>query len=327
MQSLYGFLYAPGRPRPEGTPVHHPFARFRHPLPLLAAVIAVASALALAACGGDDEAEAPVTTGGGNDSALVQQAVRNYRAYLGEQVADTVAATKVMTSAIRAGDLEAAQAAYASSRVGWERIEPIASAVEELDGKLDARVDDFEGTDDPAFTGWHRIEHILFVDGATAPAVPFADTLDADLQTLSKEIGTIELPAVTLSRGAAELVEEVSEGKITGEEDRYAKTDLVDMVANIDGAKEVIRVLTPALAAAAPELLGTIRTHLTEVTSTLNGFRDGNGYVNYCLEDDDYPSPRCPSVTVTGAQRDELKAQLAGLSEQLALVPGALGLG
>jgi iron uptake system component EfeO len=285
-----------------------------------------AGALALAACGGDDAAEAPITTGDGNESALVRQAVRDYRTYLTEQVADTVAKTKVMRSAIRAGDLAAARAAYAAGRIGWERIEPIASAVEELDGKLDARVDDFEGTDDPAFTGWHRIEHILFVDRRTDPAVPFADGLDADPATLTQQIGTIELPAVTLARGAAELVEEVSEGKITGEENRYAKTDFVDIDANIDGSKEVVKVLTPALEAQSPELVQIIAANFAEVTASLARFEKGDGYVNYCLEDDEYPSPRCPATTITSAQRDELKAQLATLSEQLALVPGALDL-
>ncbi len=291
---------------------------------LLAAV--ATGVLALTACGGDDEAQAPITTGGGNDSALVQQAVRDYRTYLAEQVADSTAKTKVMTAAIRSGDLAAARAAYPAGRVGWERIEPIASAVEELDGKLDARVDDFEGTDDPAFTGWHRIEHILFVDGSTDAAVPFADGLDADLATLTRQIGTIDLPAVTLARGAAELVEEVSEGKITGEENRYAKTDFVDIDANIDGSKEVVKVLTPALQATNPELVQIISANFSDVTASLAQFKKGEGYVNYCLEDDSYPSPRCPATTITSAQRDELKAQLAALSEQLALVPGALDL-
>jgi iron uptake system component EfeO len=45
---------------------------------------------------------------------------------------------------------------FAPSRVRWERIEPIAGLVTEIDGKVDARVDDFEGVDDPQFTGWHQ---------------------------------------------------------------------------------------------------------------------------------------------------------------------------
>ena len=40
--------------------------------------------------------------------------------------------------------------------------------------------------------------------------------------------------------GASELIEEVSQGKITGEEDRYSKTDLWDFHANLEGSQAVI---------------------------------------------------------------------------------------
>jgi iron uptake system component EfeO len=79
------------------------------------------------------------------------------------------------TDAVRAGDLEAAKAAYAPSRVPWERIEPIAGLVEDIDTAVDARVDDFEGPDDAEFTGWHRLEYLLFDQGTTEGAASFAD--------------------------------------------------------------------------------------------------------------------------------------------------------
>ena len=46
----------------------------------------------------------------------------------------------------------------------------------------------------------------------------------------------------------------------------------------------------------------------------------------FCPRDDRYPSSLCPRPTVTQTQISRLKAQLGGLSENLALVPGALGL-
>ena len=88
---------------------------------------------------------------------------------------------KVFTDAVRAGNLKAAQDAYAPSRVPWERIEPLAGLVEEIDGKVDARVDDFAGVDDPAFTGWHRLEYLLFEKNTTEGGAPFADQLDKDI--------------------------------------------------------------------------------------------------------------------------------------------------
>ena len=46
----------------------------------------------------------------------------------------------------------------------------------------------------------------------------------------------LEIPPVVHPVGAAELIEEVSGGKITGEEDRYSHTDLWDFAANVEGS-------------------------------------------------------------------------------------------
>ena len=48
-----------------------------------------------------------------------------------------------------------------------ERIEPLAGLVEDIDAKTDSRVDDFAGIDDPEFTGWHRLEYLLFEKNTT----------------------------------------------------------------------------------------------------------------------------------------------------------------
>ncbi|MDQ3600134.1 MAG: EfeM/EfeO family lipoprotein [Actinomycetota bacterium] len=262
----------------------------------------------------------------GTDDPLVLQAVADYERYVAGQVGELVPLTRTLTDAVRAGDLPAAQAAYAPSREPWERIEPIAGLIEEIDGKVDARVDDYASVDDPDFTGWHRLEYLLFEQQTTQGAAPFADRLDTDLATLQTELAMLEIPPPAVAIGAAELIEEVSEGKITGEEDRYSKTDLWDFGGNVEGAQAVIGVLTPALQQADPGLLADIEAGFSDLNSSLDPLRAGEGWVLYCRQDDEFPSPRCPGVTVERATVDRLKAQLAGLSEDLALVAGALGL-
>lgn len=262
----------------------------------------------------------------GTDDPLVLQAVADYERYVAGQVGELVPLTRTFTDAVRAGDLPAAQAAYAPSREPWERIEPIAGLIEEIDGKVDARVDDYASVDDPDFTGWHRLEYLLFEQQTTQGAAPFADRLDTDLATLQTELAMLEIPPPAVAIGAAELIEEVSEGKITGEEDRYSKTDLWDFGGNVEGAQAVIGVLTPALQQADPGLLADIEAGFSDLNSSLDPLRAGEGWVLYCRQDDEFPSPRCPGVTVERATVDRLKAQLAGLSEDLALVAGALGL-
>ena len=216
--------------------------------------------------------------------------------------------------------------AYAPSRLPWERIEPLAGLVEEIDGKVDARVDDFAGIDDPAFTGWHRLEYLLFAQNTTEGGIPFADQLDRDIATLAQQMPTLTIAPVEVPVGAAELIEEVSEGKITGEEDRYSKTDLWDFDANLQGSQAAIDKLKPALQEADPALLERIQKGFSDIYATLQPLRRGDGWVLYCLANDPYPSPRCPEVTVQPQIVDTLKAQLAGLSENVSQVAGVLKL-
>jgi iron uptake system component EfeO len=294
----------------------------------------VALAAVLAGCSSSDSGSGAETTTSATTTTsaaaaanpLADKAATEYQAYAVEQTGELVALVKTFTDAVRAGDLAAAQAAYAPSRVPWERIEPLAGLVEEIDGKVDARVDDFAGVDDVTFTGWHRLEYLLFEKNTVEGGVPFADQLDKDIATLNTQMPTLTVAPRDVAVGAAELIEEVSEGKITGEEDRYSKTDLWDFDANLQGSQAAIDKLEPALVQADPALLGKIDAGFTEIFATLAPLRRGDGWVLFCTEKDPYPSPRCPAVTVDPPTIDKLKAQLAGLSENVSQVAGALKL-
>ena len=108
----------------------------------------------------------------------------------------------MFTDAVRAGNLKAAQDAYAPSRMPWERIEPLAGLVEEIDGKVDSRVDDFAGVDDPKFTGWHRLEYLLFEKNTTEGGAPFADQLDKDIADLQEADADVEVAPLRRRRTA-----------------------------------------------------------------------------------------------------------------------------
>jgi iron uptake system component EfeO len=258
---------------------------------------------------GISEDEAAQTT----DNELITEALAAYKVYVLEQIDDTIAATTVFTDAVRDGDVEAAQEAFAPSRQGWEAIEPVAGLVEEIDGAVDARVDDFEGVDDPAFTGWHRIEYLLWEEDDAESAVEFADQLDEDLQTLKQEVTDMEIPPAALVVGASDLIEEVSTGKITGEEDRYSGTDLWDFAANVAGSEKGFELLTPALEEADPDLAAEIQANFAELDEQLAEYEDGNGgYLPYS--------------ELTDEDRDAMAATLAELSENLANMAGALDL-
>jgi iron uptake system component EfeO len=317
-------------------------ARVPRPGRAAIAVLGLVLGLALAGCGNDDGAGVRNVDGGsasggsgsgpgsasgsGSGSGLAGQdlsgstndqqvlkAVSDYKTWVVAEVGALVTETKKFTDAVRAGDVADAKAAYAPSRVHWERIEPVAGLVEEIDGKVDARVDDFEGVNDPAFTGWHRLEYLLWEKNTTSGAKRFADQLDADIATLNQQIGTLEFPPAVVAIGPSELIQEVSEGKITGEEDRYSHTDLWDFDANVDGSRKLIELLTPALQAKDAALLGEIQNGFTQIDQSLAEYAQaGGGFKSY--------------TALAGDDKQRMQAQLAGLAERLARIPGVLGL-
>ena len=70
-------------------------------------------------------------------------AVDEYQEYVIDQVDELIAINAEFTDAVRAGDVALAQSLFAEARAPWERIEPIAGLVSDIDGAVDARVDDF----------------------------------------------------------------------------------------------------------------------------------------------------------------------------------------
>ena len=303
----------------------------------MAAAAGLAAVLLLAGCGKDDGAGVPSGgsasgsgTGSGSgtasgsglanqdlsgttDDQQVLKAVADYKTWVVGEVAGLVADTRKFTDAVRAGDLAEAKRRFAPSRVRWERIEPIAGLVEDVDGKVDSRVDDFEGPADPQFTGWHRLEYHLWKLGSTKGTKPFADQLDKDIASLEQQMRKLEFPPAAVALGPAELVEEVSEGKITGEEDRYSHTDLWDFDANVDGSRKLFELLTPALQAKDAALVGEIGDGFAAVGKSLAAYTNPDGSFD-------------PYTALKAGDKARMQAELAGLSEQLARIPGVLGL-
>jgi iron uptake system component EfeO len=301
------------------------------------AALGLGAVLLLAGCGNDDGAGvrsegvasgsgAGSGSGTGSGSGLAGQdlsgtttdqqvldAVADYKTWVVAEVDALVADTARFTDAVRAGDLAEARRQFAPSRVRWERIEPIAGLVEEIDGKVDARVDDFEGVRDPQFTGWHRLEYHLWEAGSTKGTKAFADQLDKDIATLDRQIKGLEFPPAAVALGPAELIEEVSEGKITGEEDRYSHTDLWDFDANVDGSKKLFELLTPALQAKDAKLTADIAAGFAAVDKSLAEYANPGGTFD-------------PYTALAAADKTRMQAELASLSENLAKIPGVLGL-
>ena len=225
-------------------------------------------------------------------TALLDQATVDYATYVDDQISFLIVPVEELATAIKAGDLAAAQAAYIKARPFYERIEPVAESFPDLDPAIDLRVGDVEaGT---TWTGFHPIEQGLFEKQSTEGLAPLADQLIVDIQSLQAEAGKLAeatnagseggYQAFEIANGSATLLDEVLASKITGEEEAYSKIDLLDFEANVEGSLQAFATLKPALDQIDPTLVPQIAAAFDALTATLDKYRDPNsasGWVSY----------------------------------------------
>lgn len=241
------------------------------------------------------------------------QPLADYKVYVQNEAAQLVTKTTAFVEAVKAGRTEDAKAMFADVRTHYERIEPIAELFNELDPAIDAREDDFKDkTEDAAFTGFHRIEHALWTLNTTKGMEPIADKLLADVQKLKQEIDILTFPPSKVVGGAAVLIEEVANSKISGEEDRYSRTDLSDFQANIEGAQKIIELFRPMIAEKDQALLDKTDANFKQVTDIIAKYRTEKGFQPY--------------DKLSETDRKNLQAPINALAEDLAKLRGILGL-
>jgi iron uptake system component EfeO len=212
-------------------------------------------------------------------------AVATYRAYVEQQTKLLTESSNEFVAAVKDGDVAKAKELYATARIPYERIEPVAESFGNLDPAIDARKGDVPAEQ---WTGFHPIEQALWVRGSLAGTGPLADKLKADIGELAARVQTVELEPAQIANGAVELLGEVSKSKITGEEERYSHTDLVDFQANVEGSRAAFNALRPIVDENDSALADTIDRRFDDVFAALEPYKRGDGYVSYTeLTNDD----------------------------------------
>ncbi|MFI8822830.1 iron uptake system protein EfeO [Streptomyces sp. NPDC053431] len=269
---------------------------------------------------GDGIRQQVKATGAGAGTAKrspeMDAAVAAYRQYVQAQADETLPKVKVFTDAVRAGDVEAAKKAYADSRIGWERTEPVAESFGDIDPKVDVREDGLEAGQNPAtdWTGWHRLEKALWQDKKIGDREKqLADLLDKDLADWQKRVGKAEITPTSMANGAKELLDEVATGKVTGEEERYSHTDLVDFKANVEGAQKSFELLKPVAQKNDPQLVAELDKQFATLNALLDKYRaDKASYVFTSYD------------KVSKEQRKELSDGVNALAEPLSKLAAAV---
>ncbi|MFF4573713.1 iron uptake system protein EfeO [Streptomyces sp. NPDC001410] len=242
----------------------------------------------------------------------LDQAVADYRAYAQEQADATLPLVETFVKAVKDGDVEAAKKAYAPSRLGWERTEPVAESFGDIDPKVDVREDGLE--DGQKWTGWHRLEKALWADKKIgAEEKTLADQLVTDLKDWQERVGKAEITPTSMANGAKELLDEVATGKVTGEEERYSHTDLVDFKANVEGAQKSYDLLKPVAQKNDAALVTELDKQFAALDTLLDKYRSDKNSYDFTSYD-----------TVGKADRKQLSDAVNALAEPLSKLAAAV---
>ena len=240
-----------------------------------------------------------------------KEAADSYKRYVNSQTEALVPAVEAFVSAIKARDIDAAKAQFPTSRVYYERIEPVAESFpDDLDPRIDLREADLEPGQ--TWTGFHRLEKDLWVTGPQPDTDAIADRLVADVKELNDGVKAADytIDSTQIAGGAQGLLDEISISKITGEEDIFSHTDLWDFNANLQGSQTAVASVRPILDERDAELGQRVDQRFEEVEALLEQYRQGDGFVSY--------------DTVTEPQRQELSRAIDALSKEVSQVQGVI---
>lgn len=209
-----------------------------------------------------------------------------YRTWVIGQIDLLLKDTESFVVALKKGDVKEAKRLYPLARMYYERSEPLAEVFGELDPRIDARLADLEeeGKGENDWSGFHKIEKILWEKNTTAGTEKTADELIADIKELRAKVPTVKVDAELMLTGAVDLLNEVSTSKVTGEENIFSKKDLYDFQSNIEGAQKIYEILKPHLDKKDKKLSTQIESQFKNVNALLkkyNKSKSGYDFIDY----------------------------------------------
>ena len=223
-------------------------------------------------------------TPAGSTQTILAQGTKDYAAYVINQINLLNDSVRQLDAAVQSGNVNEAKTAYAKARPYYERSESSVEgfvlpgfAVDDNAGNLDYLIDMRESTPVDEKVGWkgfHAIERDLWGGGISPETKTQSTELVGNVGKLVEVVKTLQYKPEDLANGAADLLEEVQNTKITGEEEQFSHIDLVDFAGNVEGAQQAYASLRPGLQKIDPALVTQIDEQFKSVQTTLDGYRD-----------------------------------------------------
>jgi high-affinity iron transporter len=242
-----------------------------------------------------------------------------YRAYVRGLLGTLQVQLGTLSARLAAGDVAGAQSAWLAAHLSWLRIGQDDGAYgafgdmgRQIDGTAAGLVD---GTADPAFTGFHKVELDLWTRRDLGAATADAAALGRLVRQLASRPLADALPMSptglsTWTLRAHEILEDALRDSLSGDDEYGSATALASVTADVAATREMLTLLAPALDPRAPRVVGRARRQLVAVDRALQATRVNGRWV--------------PVAGLGSAQRDRVDAAVGAVLETLAPIPDVL---
>ena len=235
-------------------------------------------------------------------NADLLEPLKKYHAYVAARLDTLTGQTAALAETVRRGDRSAAQQAWLTAHLSYERLGAAYNAFGDSDAAINGTTDGLPaGAADPGFTGFHRLENGLWHNEPMPALVPVADELDQAVRKLQSSFAAAQIDQNDLGLRAHEIIENTLQFELTGRTDYGSGSNLATAAANLDGTRAVLDVLRPLLATRFP------------------GLRDLDGWLARTDADLRAVAGK-PLSALDRKQRQRINADVSELTERLAPV-------
>jgi high-affinity iron transporter len=237
--------------------------------------------------------------------------VAAYKAYVGDQLALLKRQTQALRSDLVGGDAARAKLDWLSAHQTYHRIGAAYNAFGDVGETIDGLAQGLpRGTADPSFTGFHKIEQLLWSGADPRLAAGLAANLAMTVAKLQTDLPSMSIDPNVLSLRAHEILEGTARFQLTGQDDYGSGTSLATATADVEGARVSIRLLTPVLQMQSPGLAATATKQLDVAQSNIDATRITGGWLAF--------------DRLTLIQRQRINGSVGQALETLSVVPDLL---
>lgn len=233
--------------------------------------------------------------------------LKTYHGYVAAGLGTLADETATLARTVASGDRPAAQAAWLTAHLSYARLGAAYDAFGDAGKAIDGTADGLPGgSDDPGFTGFHRLEHGLWHDEPMPALAGVAGALDEQVRALRDSAAGLRIDPADLVTRAHEISEDALQSDLGGGTDYGSGTGMASALAGLDGTREVLNVLRPLLIPRLPAL-SEVDAAVNRAETALGAARRPDGSWT-------------PVTRLDRGQREKADGALGELAERLAVV-------